>query len=165
MARIRTVKPDLHSSVSLSMCSIEARWVFVGLFTLADDDDDGRLRDLPRQIAGDLFPLDEGVSPAMVAEWMDELEGVDCIRRYEIQGNRCIYLPKWKAHQRISKPTASRLPEPPEDSLGSPGLSRDALEFVPRIPAVAYGEVEVEPGSGKGKGNPLSSSNSDARAS
>lgn len=119
MARIRSVKPELHASKSLSRCSRDARWVFVGLFTLADDF--GRLRDLPKQICGDLFPHEDSVTVAMVVEWLDELADQDCIRRYEVGETACIYLPNWSAHQKISKPTPSRLPEPPNDPRDSPG--------------------------------------------
>ncbi len=121
MARIRTVKPELHSSPSLARCSIEARWVFVGLLTLSDDA--GRMIDLPKRFAGELFPHEDEISPAMVTAWIDELENVDCIRRYEVDGKQYIYLPNWHAHQKIGNPTKSRLPEPPEDSLGKPGTS------------------------------------------
>ncbi len=139
MARIRTIKPELHSSASLARCSVGARWVFVGLFTLADDA--GRIRDLPKQILGNLFPLDNDVTVEMVVAWLDELEAVCCIRRYSIDGSNFIYLPGWTDHQRISKPTPSRIPGPPQG--------------IPGNPAESSVEVEVEVRSGKGNGNGL----------
>jgi len=122
MARIRTIKPETHSSPSLAQVSIPARWVFIGLFTLADDD--GRVRDLPKQILGNLFPLDNDITVEMVVAWLAELEDVGCIRRYSVDGSDFFYLPSWHEHQKISKPTTSRLPEPPElprEAQGNPG--------------------------------------------
>ena len=141
MARIRTIKPELHSSRSLARCSIPARWAFVGLLTLCDDE--GRMIDLPKRFAGELFPHEEEVSPAMVIAWIDELEQVDCVRRYEIDDQKYMYLPQWKKHQVISKPTKSRIPDPPEVSQGNPGEPRNVLDFV-RNPADSQREVEVE---------------------
>lgn len=121
MARIRSIKPELHSSRSLASCSRDARWVFVGLFTLADDE--GRLHDLPKQIAGALFPHEDDVTASMVAGWIDELVQADCVRRYEIDGRRYLHLPGWRDHQKISKATPSRIPDPPANPPGNPGQS------------------------------------------
>jgi len=127
MARIRTVKPELHSSPSLGSCSIQARWVFVGLLTVADDE--GRIRDLPKMILGNLFPLDDNVTVDELVVWLNELEQVDCLRRYSAEGSNFIYLPNWKKHQRISKATPSRMPAPPsEDSQGIPGNPGESAE-------------------------------------
>jgi hypothetical protein len=138
MARIRTIKPEIHSSPSLARCSRDARWVFAGLLTLADDA--GRLRDLPKQIAGNLFPLDEDVTIEMVVGWLNELEAVGCIVRYDAEGSAYIYLPGWDAHQRISKPSKSRIPPPP----GIPAES-------PRIPAETQGEDDQVPAETQGE--------------
>jgi len=140
MARIRTIKPELHSSASLAGCSIGARWVFVGLFTLADDE--GRIRDLPKMIVGALFPLDEDVTVTMVVGWLNELEAIGCICRYSVDGSDFFHLPGWSTHQRISKPTASRIPEPPGDSQENPGNPAGSTER-PRESSVEV-EVEVE---------------------
>ena len=72
MARIRTVKPETFSSYSLAQVSIEARYLFIGLWTEADDE--GRLIDSPKRIAGDLFPHDEGIDEVNVTAWIDDLE-------------------------------------------------------------------------------------------
>jgi hypothetical protein len=157
MARIRTIKPELHSSPSLSRCSIGARYLFVGLFTLADDA--GRTRDLPKQILGNLFPLDEDVTVEMVVGWLDELEKVDCIRRYSTDDSNFIYLPNWRSHQVISKPTPSRIPDPPEDSQGNPGNPAEVIE----MPAESQMEVEVGNGSLKFE-KEIGNTNSSTRA-
>ena len=46
MARIRTIKPSIFSSLTVSSWPIEARWTFAGLLTYLDDA--GRGIDEPR---------------------------------------------------------------------------------------------------------------------
>jgi hypothetical protein len=95
----------------------------VGLFTLADDF--GRMRYLPKQIAGALFPHEDHITGEIVASWIDELVSEDAVRLYEIDGRTYLYLPGWSIHQKISKPTPSRIPDPPENPQGNPGKPRN----------------------------------------
>jgi hypothetical protein len=101
------------------------------------------VRDLPKQILGNLFPLDEETTVEVVIAWLDELVSVDCIRRYSADGSDFNYQPNWHKHQMISKPTASRIPELPPESQESPGNPAESMES----PAESYGEVEVRSGS------------------
>jgi hypothetical protein len=110
VSRIRTVKPELFESPSLAKVSRESRYVFIGLFTLADDH--GRLRYLPKRVAGDLFPLDDDVTEVEVKKWVTELEEIECVRVYEFEEKTYLYLPEWEKHQKIDHPSASRIPEP-----------------------------------------------------
>ncbi len=112
MARIRTIKPDFFESESLAQCSMEARLVFIGLFTIADDE--GRLKDLPRKLAGEVFPHDD-ISPEQMSVWLDELENAHCIARYTHENAHFLHIPHWNAHQKIAHPTPSRLPAPPDE--------------------------------------------------
>lgn len=59
MARIRTVKPDLFSDEKLARVSLQARLLYIGLFTEADDQ--GRLYASAKRLAGALFPHDQRV--------------------------------------------------------------------------------------------------------
>jgi len=111
VSRIRTVKPELFESPSLAKVSRDSRYVFIGLFTLADDQ--GRLRYIPKRLAGDLFPLDDDVTPAHIEQWIKELEEVDCVRVYDVGEKTYLYLPEWGTHQKIDHPSQSRFPEPP----------------------------------------------------
>jgi hypothetical protein len=116
MARIRTVKPSLFSSFSTGSCPVEARYLFVGLFTMADDA--GRLVDSPKQIAGHVFPHDDKITAAKVDKWLTALaqakgnDGKPCIVRYCHESGRFIAITKWGLHQKISHPLPSGLPEP-----------------------------------------------------
>jgi hypothetical protein len=149
MARIRTVKPRLFTSATLARVSIPARFLFVGLLTEADDE--GRLLDSPKKIAGDLFPHDEHVSPKKVAGWLDELEGAGCVTRYSADQVSYLYLPHFADHQRISHPTPSILPNPSGDI---PESLRPEVEQ-------GTGNREVEEEQGKSKaGEPVTNGKS-----
>lgn len=116
VARIRTIKPEFPQSESMGRVSRDARLLFVLLWTVADDV--GRLRAPSRLLASLLFPFDEDAS-SLIDTWLQELEGERSIQRYEADGNTYIQISKWLEHQKIDKPSKSRLPNPP-DILASP---------------------------------------------
>src|SRR5690348_10531613 len=116
-ARIRTIKPEIPQSESFGRLSRDARLCFVLLWTICDDA--GRARASSRLLASLLFPYDDGedghqrTTAADVERWLIELEGEDSIRRYQVDGDQYIQVTNWLKHQKIDKPTASRLPEAP----------------------------------------------------
>lgn len=113
MARIRTIKPELPQSESLGRVSREARLLFIMLFTICDDA--GRTRAASRLLASLLYPYDDD-APSMIPAWLDELERERCINRYEVDGAHYLEIPKWLEHQKIDRPSASKLPAPREPS-------------------------------------------------
>lgn len=106
MARIRTIKPEFPQSESMGRVSREARLFFILLWTFVDDS--GRGRGHSRVLASHLFPFDED-SPSLIDGWVEELEREDCVVRYEVGGTTYIQVTHW-SHQKIDKPTVSRLP-------------------------------------------------------
>ncbi len=125
MSRIRSVKPELFLDGKLAQISIEARYLYVGLFTEADDE--GRMLASTKRIAGSIFPHDDNIGPEQVAAWLAELEQLGRIIRYADTETQYFYLPYFLRHQRISHPSPSRLPEPPEELLS---LSGDCPEYL-----------------------------------
>lgn len=140
MSRIRTIKPDAFRSDSLSTVPREMRWTFAGLWTYADDA--GRGRDDVRLIKADLYPLDDSVSLAVLGADLGRLAGIGSVCRYEVDDRKYFHMPAWLEHQRINRPTPSKLPPCPiheggmkaqvpqsETSLKPHGeLSEDSLE-------------------------------------
>lgn len=120
MPRIRTVKPEFWGSASVARMSRDARLLFLGLISLADDE--GRLLGAPKAVAGEVFPNDDDVTAADVEPWLAELAELGAIVRYEVEGVRYVAVAKWKDHQRISKPTPSRLPAPADHPADPPNL-------------------------------------------
>lgn len=123
MARIRSIKPEFPHSESMGLVSRDARLCFLMLWTLADDA--GRLRGHSRALASLLFPYDDD-APAIIDDWMDELEREGCIVRYISGDAHYVAVCNWLKHQKIDKPTPSRLPEPPR-ILASPRESSRIL--------------------------------------
>lgn len=108
MARIRTIKPEFPHSESMGAVSRDARLLFVLLWTIADDS--GRLRGNSRLLASLLYPYD-GDAGSLLDGWLTELEAQNCLIRYEVGGHSYIQITNWTDHQKIDKPSGSKLPE------------------------------------------------------
>lgn len=107
MGRIRTIKPEFPQSESVGKVSREARLLFLQLFTIADDS--GRSRAASRLLASLLYPYDDD-APKLMDGWLGELASQDMIRLYSIGGTTYLEIVKWPEHQKIDRPTLSRLP-------------------------------------------------------
>lgn len=110
MARIRSIKPEFWESESVGRLSRDARLLFIGLWSSADDE--GRFRAHPRLLASGLFAYDEDAVRA-VPKWLGELEREGCVQLYQAGEDRFGCIPKWDKHQKIDRPSPSRLPAPP----------------------------------------------------
>lgn len=131
MARIRSVKPALRTSAVVAAWPREVRYAFVLLWGYLDDK--GRGLDVPKGIAGDLFPLDDDVTPKKMDTWLTMMTrgfngrpGPVC--RYEVAGRRYLHTVNVQEHQRPNRPTPSVLPpcplhEPPDGDSLSGSLS------------------------------------------
>lgn len=113
MARIRTIKPEFPQSESMGRVSRDARLCFILLWTLADDQ--GRLRGNSRMLASLLFPYDDDAKKH-IDTWLKELSAEGCIVQYEVDGTTYIQVLNWLAHQKIDKPSASKIPPHTEAS-------------------------------------------------
>jgi hypothetical protein len=121
MARIRTIKPTFWGDDKVSELSRDARFLMIGLISMADDS--GRFLASPAAVMGFVYPNDDDVTPVKVRRWMDEIAGQGIIRLYN--GGRVHYgaFPKWRNHQKINRPQKSTLPAPPHDGLFPEGFS------------------------------------------
>ena len=126
MPRIRTIKPEFWDSEKLARIPHGARLLFIGLWNFADDS--GRLRGSLSWVLGRVFPYEPDLP---IKAWVEALEDLGAIRRYMAKGEAFIEIPNFLKHQRIEKPSESRLPSFTEASPKPPG--------------------EVTPGTGKGK--------------
>lgn len=108
MPRIRTIKPEFPQSESMGRVSRDARLTFVLLWTLADDA--GRLRGNSRMLASLLFPYDDDAK-SRIDDWLLELEREHCVQRYVVEGDAYLQVTNWDQHQRIDRPTPSKIPK------------------------------------------------------
>jgi len=108
LPRIRTIKPEFPQSESMGRVSREARLCFILLWTLADDS--GRLRGNSRMLASLLYPYDVDAG-TLIIDWIGELEREGCVTVYRIASDHYIQILNWLKHQKIDKPSQSKIPE------------------------------------------------------
>lgn len=128
MGRIRSIKPDFPQSESMGRVSRDARLLFLQLFTLVDDA--GRTRAASRLLASLLYPFDQDAHD-LIDEWMNELNHEECILLYEAEGNRYLQITNWLKHQKIEKPSKSKIPPFGESSPNVRRILPDSSHRVP----------------------------------
>ena len=118
MPRIRSIKPEHKSHRKVGRLSDRSYRLWIGLITEADDA--GRLiEDLP-QLRALVFGFQDRLTVAKVRTSLEEIEKAGLICRYSVNGIHYIALPSWLDHQRINRPTPSRIPAP---KLTEPSVS------------------------------------------
>jgi len=125
MARIRTIKPEFPLSESVGQLSRDARLLFIQIWTVCDDE--GRTRASSRVLASLLYPFDEDAR-GLIDGWVSELVRAELVTLYRHEGTTYLEVKNWRKHQKIDRPTPSRLP-PIEGSrvLVEPSRVLDAL--------------------------------------
>ncbi|MFF7142311.1 hypothetical protein ACFZB5_13815 [Streptomyces nodosus] len=113
MARIRSIKPELRTSITVSAWPREVRYFFVLLWGYLDDY--GRGVDDELLIASDCFPRDRDITPERVDDWLELIAEAGPICRYEVDGRDYLHAPNWREHQKPSHPTRSKVPPCPDD--------------------------------------------------
>ena len=130
--RARNIKPGFFRNDELAECSLAARLLFIGMWTLADRE--GRLEDRPGKLKFQLLPTDQFDAEQAVAE----LSAHGFLLRYTVNGQRFIQIVNWNKHQNPHiKEASSTIPAPDEHHASTvqapdePGLiprSLDSLE-------------------------------------
>lgn len=147
MARARNIKPGFFKNEELAECSVWARLLFAGLWTLADRD--GRLEDRPKRIKGELFAFDS----IEVAPLLDELATHGFIYRYQCAGTAVLQILKFKKHQNPHH-------REPGSAFASPqslGLLPHAMDEEPRADGGCNGgEAQYQPEASPGLDPPTS---------
>lgn len=125
MARARNIKPGFYANEDLAECSIWARFIFPGLWMMADRE--GRLEYRPKKIKGELLRYDSQDAEPL----LQELETRGFIQIYEAEGKEYIQIIKFSLHQNPHHREApSVIPSPK-----SPGLDGDGNSTKPMAPA------------------------------
>lgn len=141
MARARNIKPGFFKNEDLAECSIWARYIFPGLWMLADRE--GRLEDRPKRIKGEILPFDS----VEVDPLLDELQRRGFILRYEVDGLGIIQILAFSKHQNPHhREPSSDLP-PPESPRLDPVGNKQKPEARPGChEPKARGKPEASPG-------------------
>lgn len=141
MARIRSAKPEWWSKEKWAALPRDIRFTYKGIWEVMADDQ-GRFQADARLIKAQVWPLDDDITTRKIEAWLARIRGVTvteadgtrapALLLYEVDGIRYGYLPGFVKHQKISHPTPSKLPAPPEsfqkDSRTAPELLRPEEE-------------------------------------
>lgn len=119
MPRIRSIKPEAAKSKTLASWPREVRyaWFLLSMYL----DDKGRGEDNLRSILGECFPNDRDVTEKKLDGWLDLMASKPTLKpaddpalcRYEVEGFRYLHAPRWAKHQKINRPSGSRIPPCP----------------------------------------------------
>lgn len=159
MAKIRSIKPEAFTSLTLGQVERGIRWTFAGLWTECDDA--GRMVWDPRLVKAALYPIDDIITAAVVADDVAQLQRIGAVHIYQIADKQYLHIPAWSEHSHPNRIYPSRLPACPsthhdgaEQNLSSaqalPEQCADTAAAVsaqgPRISVgegIGSGEVEV----------------------
>ena len=161
MARIRSIKPEMRTSITVSIWPREVRYFFILLWGYLDDY--GRGVDDELLISSDCFPRDRDVTPEVVDGWLETIAEAGPLCRYEVDGRRYLHAPNWREHQKPSHPTRSKIPPCPDDEpddfkkwreinpqrlRNRSRKSRESLAKIPEAPAAPSGGLSGGPSEG-----------------
>jgi hypothetical protein len=132
MARIRSVKPELRTSLTATQWPREVRLFWVLLWGYLDDHGYGV--DEPRLIKPDCFPLDDDLSVSDIDKWLDVIAASGSLCRFRgPDGRRYLHAPKWADHQRPQHPAVPKFPvctRSPESHMTVSGESHETVMSV-----------------------------------
>lgn len=155
MARIRTIKPEFFTSLTIADLTPEQRLTFIGLWTHVDDA--GRCVDDPRLIKAAIWPLDDRTAADIEID-LKALTESSLITRYTLNRKRYLAVTNWDEHQRINRPTESKLPAPEDGDPTPPDpVTRhdsDSLSAHTHFSEDSPQERKGKEGNREGKGNP-----------
>ena len=131
MARIRSVKPELRTSLTAAEWPREVRYFWVLLWGYLDDH--GRGVDEPRLIKADCFPLDDDLTAADIEKWLEMFaeprddEPPPSAATPSAAGITCTFLAGAATRSRSTRPTRRSLSAPAAVTAGAvhePFMSR-----------------------------------------
>jgi hypothetical protein len=115
MPRIRSIKPEFWQDQKLSRLPAMTRLVYVCLWSMADDE--GRIEADAETVWHFGFPREK---PEDIAKALRVLAEASRIVLYlGSNGSELISIPRWSFHQKIDKPTRSKIEAPPEVTTDS----------------------------------------------
>jgi hypothetical protein len=94
--RARNLKPSYFKNEDLAKCSFPARYLFAGLWCMADRD--GKLENRPLRIKAEIFPFDSVDVPVLLAELEAANTDDPLILCYIVAKTGYIKIPKFQKH-------------------------------------------------------------------
>lgn len=124
MARIRTIKPRYWDDVKVGKISRDARLLFIGMWTFADDL--GVIVAEPVWLKSKIFPYDP-VQLQQFERWLDELVKNGFISLLSHRSERFYYLPSFVRHQLINRPNKDDVNIRKEELDGLLGVHKQSV--------------------------------------
>lgn len=115
MARKRMIDPNIWQSEDFGKLSTLAKIVFIGLFSLADDEGRGRCN--PVYLKSTLFPYEENIRSADIDKTLSEISSNMSVVLYSCNGSSYYSLLNWNTFQKIDRPSQSKIPEYDENTM------------------------------------------------
>lgn len=115
MARKRMIDPSIWQSEDFGKLSTLAKIVFIGLFSLADDEGRGRCN--PVYLKSTLFPYEESIRSADIDKTLSEISSNMSVVLYSCNGSSYYSLLSWDTFQKIDRPSQSKIPEYNESTM------------------------------------------------
>lgn len=109
MARKRMLDPNIWDSKDFSKLSLLAKLVFIGMFSLADDEGKGRAE--ASFLKSKIFPFDDGLRVADIDKTLEEIASHMSVTLYAQDGCDYYVLNNWHKWQKVEKPRPSLLPD------------------------------------------------------
>lgn len=103
------IDPNIWQSEDFSKLSTLGKLVFIGLFSLADDEGRGRCN--PVYLKSTLFPYEEGIRSADIDKTLSEISSNMSVIFYSCDGSSYYSLYNWNTWQKIDRPSESKIPE------------------------------------------------------
>jgi hypothetical protein len=145
MARIRSIKPEFWEDRRLAaQLTRDQRLFYVGLWNQADDE--GRFLAHPRRLLGAIFPYEEDLPETFACETLSLLSSTGRLVLYVVEGEPYGQLTKFKDHQRINRPTPSRIPPAPVRARSRKAHGALSEDSHPRARTLEQGTGSMEQG-------------------
>ncbi len=125
MARIRSIKPEVRRSLTVTSWPREIRLTWIYLWCYLDDE--GRGEDDLALLKAEMYPRDRDVTAKRLDNWLWVItekpeDPPPC--RYSVDGADYLHATHWREHQRISHPRPSGISPCPVHELRMSGLIR-----------------------------------------
>lgn len=114
MARKRMIDPSIWINEDFGTLTNLAKLVFIGLFSIADDE--GRGKASPAYIKAVLFPYNDDLRVADIEKALSEISSKMSVIFYSCDENKYYTLTSWNKWQKIDKPSDSQIPAYKEDN-------------------------------------------------
>jgi len=114
MPRQRVLKPEIWTDEGFIELSPQAKLLFIGLISHADDE--GRGISNVSAIRAKVFPVDHDLTDEDIANYKQDVAKKLRVRFYRVNGRDYYQLDRWNDHQYIQKSKKSNIP-PPDNKI------------------------------------------------